>query len=94
MAVGRLYDTSRQNVFCLADMEDYGFEYSDEELEEQDVDIENQYYNSKGSAASLTSCLDDHHSQEDSLVPVAWSSHADPGPASRVCSPCAVAQAW
>ena len=32
----------------LADMEDYGFEYSDEEPEEQDVDIENQYYNSKG----------------------------------------------
>lgn len=31
-----------------ADMEDYGFEYSDEEQEEQDVDIENQYYNSKG----------------------------------------------
>ncbi|KAG6436726.1 hypothetical protein SASPL_101628 [Salvia splendens] len=30
-----------------ADMEDYGFEYSDEEPEEQDVDIENQYYNSK-----------------------------------------------
>jgi hypothetical protein len=35
--------------FCVdADMEDYGFEYSDEEQEEQDVDIENQYYNSKG----------------------------------------------
>lgn len=31
-----------------ADMEDYGFEYSDEEPEEQDVEIENQYYNSKG----------------------------------------------
>lgn len=31
-----------------ADMEDYGFEYSDDEPEEQDVDIENQYYNSKG----------------------------------------------
>ncbi|PHT62363.1 COP9 signalosome complex subunit 2, partial [Capsicum annuum] len=31
-----------------ADMEDYGFEYSDEEQEEQDVDIENQYYYSKG----------------------------------------------
>eukprot|EP00879_Flechtneria_rotunda_P003357 GHRR01003585.1.p1 GENE.GHRR01003585.1~~GHRR01003585.1.p1 ORF type:complete len:436 (+),score=159.47 GHRR01003585.1:213-1520(+) len=30
------------------DMEDYGFEYSDEEQEEEDVDIENQYYNSKG----------------------------------------------
>lgn len=29
-------------------MEDYGFEYSEEEPEEQDVDIENQYYNSKG----------------------------------------------
>ncbi|RZC79155.1 hypothetical protein C5167_046074 [Papaver somniferum] len=31
-----------------AEMEDYGFEYSEEEPEEQDVDIENQYYNSKG----------------------------------------------
>lgn len=29
-------------------MEDYGFEYSEEEPEEEDVDIENQYYNSKG----------------------------------------------
>ena len=29
---------------------DYGFEYSDEEVEEEDVDIENQYYNSKGRA--------------------------------------------
>jgi len=29
-------------------MEDYGFEYSDEEGDEQDVDIENEYYNSKG----------------------------------------------
>lgn len=33
-----------------ADMEDYGFEYSEEEPEEQDVDIENQYYNSKGTS--------------------------------------------
>lgn len=32
------------------DMEDYGFEYSDEEVEEEHVDIENQYYNSKGTA--------------------------------------------
>lgn len=31
-----------------ADMEDYGFEYSDDEPEEQDVDIENQYYSAKG----------------------------------------------
>mmetsp|Transcript_17016 Transcript_17016/g.45923 ORF Transcript_17016/g.45923 Transcript_17016/m.45923 type:complete len:434 (-) Transcript_17016:352-1653(-) len=28
--------------------DDYGFEYSDEEPEEEDVNIENQYYNSKG----------------------------------------------
>lgn len=33
-------------------MEDYGFEYSDEDLEEQDVDIENNYYNSKGAHAA------------------------------------------
>jgi COP9 signalosome complex subunit 2 len=33
----------------MSDMdEDYGFEYSDEENEEEDVDIENQYYNAKG----------------------------------------------
>ena len=31
---------------------DYGFEYSDEEVEEEDVDIENQYYNSKGGVGS------------------------------------------
>ncbi|MEW5312465.1 MAG: hypothetical protein WDW38_004098 [Sanguina aurantia] len=30
------------------EMEDYGFEYSEEEPEEEDVDIENQYYNAKG----------------------------------------------
>eukprot|EP00227_Mantoniella_beaufortii_P013271 CAMPEP_0197592424 /NCGR_PEP_ID=MMETSP1326-20131121/15083_1 /TAXON_ID=1155430 /ORGANISM="Genus nov. species nov., Strain RCC2288" /LENGTH=438 /DNA_ID=CAMNT_0043158121 /DNA_START=13 /DNA_END=1329 /DNA_ORIENTATION=- len=30
------------------DLEDYGFEYSDEEPEEEDVDVENQYYNAKG----------------------------------------------
>mmetsp|Transcript_33556 Transcript_33556/g.99906 ORF Transcript_33556/g.99906 Transcript_33556/m.99906 type:complete len:438 (-) Transcript_33556:1484-2797(-) len=34
------------------DMEDYGFEYSDEEPDEEDVDIENQYYNAKGSKDS------------------------------------------
>lgn len=50
---------SLNHAFCFneqcgadADMEDYGFEYSDEEPEEQDVDIENQYYNSKGSIIS------------------------------------------
>lgn len=39
-----------------ADMEDYGFEYSDEEPEEQDVDIENQYYNSKGDHPMASLC--------------------------------------
>lgn len=34
---------------CCRHGPDYGFEYSDEEeQDEQDVDIENQYYNSKG----------------------------------------------
>lgn len=31
-----------------SDIEDYGFEYSDEDAEEENVDLENQYYNSKG----------------------------------------------
>lgn len=34
-------------------MEDYGFEYSDDDADEQDVDIENQYYNSKGKSSLL-----------------------------------------
>lgn len=41
-------------------MEDYGFEYSDDEPEEQDVDIENQYYNSKGTWNYLVSTLCKH----------------------------------
>jgi COP9 signalosome complex subunit 2 len=36
-----------------SDMEDYGFEYSDDEYAEEDVDIENQYYNSKGKKIKL-----------------------------------------
>lgn len=32
------------------EMEDYGFEYSDDEAQQEDVDIENQYYNSKGNS--------------------------------------------
>ncbi|KAE8649470.1 hypothetical protein Csa_017890 [Cucumis sativus] len=38
-------------------MEDYGFEYSDDEPEEQDVDIENQYYNSKASFDPICSLI-------------------------------------
>ena len=33
---------------AMSDGEDYGFEYSDDDQEEEDVNIENQYYNSKG----------------------------------------------
>eukprot|EP00889_Picochlorum_renovo_P008706 jgi/Picre1/35736/NNA_003196.t1 len=37
----------------MSDMEeDYGFEYSDDDYAEEDVDIENQYYNSKGEIES------------------------------------------
>ena len=35
--------------------DDYGFEYSDDDQEEEDVNIENQYYNSKGLLDSDTS---------------------------------------
>jgi COP9 signalosome complex subunit 2 len=39
----------------MSDIEDdYGFEYSDdEELDEEDIDIENQYYNSKGTSLAV-----------------------------------------
>ena len=33
---------------CTSFAADYGFEYSDDEPEEEDVDIENQYYTAKG----------------------------------------------
>lgn len=32
----------------MSDSDDYGFEYSDDDYAEEDVDIENQYYNAKG----------------------------------------------
>ena len=39
----------------MSDMdEDYGFEYSDEEQDEEQVDVENQYYNAKGSSLALS----------------------------------------
>merc|ERR1719272_2629069 len=37
-----------QPGWAMSDGEDYGFEYSDDDQEEEDVNIENQYYNSKG----------------------------------------------
>ena len=36
------------------EMEDYGFEYSDDDAADENVDIENQYYNSKGARVLLT----------------------------------------
>lgn len=50
-----LYNVLIFDCKCVtdADMEDYGFEYSEEEPDEQDVDIENEYYNSKGTVIHL-----------------------------------------
>ena len=48
--------TSRRgkNSIIMSDMdEDYGFEYSDEEQDEEQVDVENQYYNAKGGRSLL-----------------------------------------
>ena len=40
----------------MSDMdEDYGFEYSDEEQDEEQVDVENQYYNAKGTFKTFVS---------------------------------------
>jgi hypothetical protein len=36
---------------------DYGFEYSDDDMSEGAVDIENQYYNSKGALRVPPTCL-------------------------------------
>jgi len=45
---------SSQSSFIMSDMdEDYGFEYSDEEQDEEQVDVENQYYNAKGASLAL-----------------------------------------
>ena len=40
--------SSLDHIAEMSDLEDYGFDYSDDECAEEDVDIENQYYNSKG----------------------------------------------
>jgi hypothetical protein len=45
-AVQRVY--SARTALLAHFFADYGFEYSDEEQDEEDVDVENQYYNSKG----------------------------------------------
>jgi hypothetical protein len=54
----RTFDNQQQTRSVAqgdSDMEDYGFEYSDDDFAEADVDIENQYYNSKG-----TVCIPGH----------------------------------
>lgn len=40
---------------------DYGFEYSDDDQQEEDVDIENQYYNSKGTLCATTAVTQRTH---------------------------------
>ena len=54
-----MYAASLRTSQQAASHVDYGFEYSDEDVEEEDVDIENQYYNSKGVnlATSLQSLI-------------------------------------
>ena len=37
----------------MMDAEDYGFEYESEDEDQPDVNLENQYYNAKGTAAWL-----------------------------------------
>ncbi|MCD9640827.1 COP9/signalosome complex subunit Csn2 [Datura stramonium] len=49
-------------------MEDYGFEYSDEEPEEQDVDIENQYYNSKVKEQNSAICYETSNHGNSALL--------------------------
>ena len=45
-----------KNSIIMSDMdEDYGFEYSDEEQDEEQVDVENQYYNAKGTFKTFVS---------------------------------------
>jgi hypothetical protein len=45
-----------KNSITMSDMdEDYGFEYSDEEQDEEQVDVENQYYNAKGTFKTFVS---------------------------------------
>lgn len=48
LPVGNLGLTRSACLTVLMGNADYGFEYSDEDVQEEDVDIENQYYNSKG----------------------------------------------
>eukprot|EP00951_Prasinocladus_malaysianus_P014397 scaffold109553_cov45-Prasinocladus_malaysianus.AAC.2 len=61
---------------CVCGFPDYGFEYSDDEPEEEDVDIENQYYNSKGKAADvLMVLLPDTHQ----LMLISWCNRSPAG---------------
>jgi|MDSW01.2.fsa_nt_gb hypothetical protein len=46
------------------ELEDYGFEYSDEDPDEADVDAENQYYFAKGKLSSILSMCSSLHSTE------------------------------
>jgi hypothetical protein len=54
---GRSADRAVRPASLRAMHADYGFEYSEEEQDEEDVDIENQYYNAKGAHAS---CMHAH----------------------------------
>lgn len=53
----------------MGDSEDYGFEYETDSEEEQDVDIENQYYNAKGLRESDTAAALDAFQQVLEMEP-------------------------
>ena len=50
---------------------DYGFEYSDEDVQEEDVDIENQYYNSKGELKNIAMVDGPRRTASSHLMPFA-----------------------
>ena len=60
----------RADAFFRLASADYGFEYSDDEPEEEDVDIENQYYNAKG--AQLASQSAPSAPRRASPAPQVW----------------------
>lgn len=56
-----VFEESIQPGLTVVSSAEYGFEYSDEDMSEGNVDIENQYYNSKGTIfAKNTTCTKTH----------------------------------
>ena len=73
--------------------DDYGFEYSDDDQEEEDVNIENRYYNAKGDLAddvdSALSGFREVVSMEEQKGE--WGFKVRGGCTINVCPPCVLA---